>query len=271
MANRLSLRESPRRDMILGSPMESPRRKAAGTSSPLGGPAVKVRRPRSCSINQTNKIPARLGSPAPSSSSDDNWLTPGEKFSPIKPPASQPRSNKRRRWNSGDINLIRQLHRDLHDYYVTILEQEEKIKWQATQIQTMMKIFAPIRHIPGSGSEETVLLQDSPDRDTPTPTNNNRQVRKCRSALTVTDRRPPSSGSRSRFPLDSINERALNSQGYHKTVKEDEEAASTAPSSDTRSLGSLRASASDTSLTEQERLAVPTGKQGADVETWGWI
>ncbi|KIX96741.1 uncharacterized protein Z520_07460 [Fonsecaea multimorphosa CBS 102226] len=268
MANRLSLRESPRRDTILGSPMESPRRKAAGTSSPLGEQAVKPRRSRSCSSGQTNKLPGRIGSPAPStapsSSSDDHWLTPGEKISPIKP-ASQQR-NKRRRWNSGDINLVRQLHRDLHDYYVTILEQEEKIKWQATQIQTMMKIFAPMRHIPG-GLEEPVLLHDSPDRDTPTPTNS-RTLRKCRSAL-AGDRRPPSSGSRSRFPLDSINERTLNSQG-HNAVNEDD-ATSTAPSSETSSLVSIKASASDTSLTEQEKVTVPVGKQGADVETWGWI
>ncbi|KIW27501.1 uncharacterized protein PV07_07234 [Cladophialophora immunda] len=259
MANRLSLCESPRRDNVLGSPMESPRRKAAGCS-PIGKQGVKLRRSQSCSSGQF-KPPGRVDSPAPSSSSDDNWLTPGEKFSPVKP-ASPSQQRKRRRWNSGDINLVRQLHQDLRDYYVTILEQEEKIKWQATQIQTMMKIFAPMNQI--QGLEESVHLQDSPDRDTHP---SNRQIRKCRSA--VTDRRPPSSGSRSRFPLFSINEQTLNSQAHKAANKGD--ASSTAPSSDTMSLASLRASASETSLTEQEKLTVPVRKQGANLDTWGWI
>ncbi|KAH0846234.1 hypothetical protein FOPE_11090 [Fonsecaea pedrosoi] len=257
MANRLSLCESPRRGAVLGSPMESPRRKAAGTS-PSGEQALKLRRSRSYSSGQSMS-PGRIDSPTPSSSSEDQWLTPGEKISPVKTSSQQ---RKRRRWNSGDINLVRQLHQDLHDYYVTILEQEEKIKVQASQIQTIMNMFAPMKHT--HGRQDSLSLQDSPGRDNHS---GHRQIRKCRSALA--ERRPPSSGSRSRFPLDRINERTLNIQSHKVVDKSD--AASTAPSSDTMSLASLRASASDTSLTEQERLTAPSRKGSSDVENWGWI
>ncbi|OAP61340.1 hypothetical protein AYL99_03543 [Fonsecaea erecta] len=266
MANRLSLRESPRRDTILGSPMESPIRKGVGSSPMSVEQEAKLRRSRSCSTSQL-KQSGRNDSPAPSNSSDDRWQTPGEKISPVKP-ASQQR--KRRRWNSGDINLMRQLHRDLNDYYVTILEQEEKIKLQATQIQTMMKIFSPMKHIPGAMDDSALFQGSPPDRDA-LYSSHYKQVRKCRSALT--DRRPPSSSSHSRFPLDIINERALNSQGHHPfKMRNRSDASSTAPSSDTMSLASIKASASDTSMTEQERFEVPVAKQGStDMETWGWI
>jgi hypothetical protein len=94
----------------------------------------------------------------PRSSSEDT--------SPRKPAVASPkkrvaRTKKRRRWNSEDIDLIKVLQRDLEDYYNTIREQAEKIKWQANQIQMMSRVFAPMNR--ARGGKAMPSLQESPD------------------------------------------------------------------------------------------------------------
>jgi len=80
------------------------------------------------------------------SSSDDSGPPPMDSSSSH---TKSTRAQKRRRWNSNDINLIRTLQRDLEEYYRTILKQEEKIRWQADQIQMMIKVIMPMNRTGG--------------------------------------------------------------------------------------------------------------------------
>ncbi|KAL2421931.1 hypothetical protein ABEF95_002330 [Exophiala dermatitidis] len=72
------------------------------------------------------------------------------------------RAHKRRRWNSGDIGLIKTLHQDLEEYYETMLKQEERIRWQAQQIQMMMRVFAPINRARGIKTFSPYVEIDDP-------------------------------------------------------------------------------------------------------------
>ncbi|KIX09870.1 uncharacterized protein Z518_00951 [Rhinocladiella mackenziei CBS 650.93] len=95
-----------------------------------------------------DKRSMRNSNRCPSSSSDEF-----SKFAPFTGPNTQgvssSRPQKRRRWNSNDINLIKALQQDLEDYYRTILKQEERIRWQAHQIQMMIRFIAPVNRAGG--------------------------------------------------------------------------------------------------------------------------
>ncbi|KIW70818.1 hypothetical protein PV04_03057 [Phialophora macrospora] len=145
------------------SPLESSRN---GTTlrSPKGQQILTPGRPAS-HPSGSNKRPA--------TSDSRHQLSPSEEHSPTSPdPAlsnKRPgKSKKRRRWNSGDINLIKLLNQDLEMYYSKIREQEEilrrqeeKIKWQTHQIQMMSRAFAPMsRH---RSVMSPPILEDSPE------------------------------------------------------------------------------------------------------------
>ncbi|KAL2426521.1 hypothetical protein ABEF95_009005 [Exophiala dermatitidis] len=78
------------------------------------------------------------------------------------PKKTSSRAHKRRRWNSGDIGLIKTLHQDLEEYYETMLKQEERIRWQAQQIQMMMRVFAPINRARGVKTFSPYVEIDDP-------------------------------------------------------------------------------------------------------------
>ncbi|KAG9779774.1 hypothetical protein KCU88_g3913, partial [Aureobasidium melanogenum] len=78
------------------------------------------------------------------------------------PRKTSSRAHKRRRWNSGDIGLIKTLHQDLEEYYETMLKQEERIRWQAQQIQMMMRVFAPINRARGVKTFSPYVEIDDP-------------------------------------------------------------------------------------------------------------
>ncbi|KIW51736.1 hypothetical protein PV05_10422 [Exophiala xenobiotica] len=106
---------------------------------------------------------ARHQSLQQSSSSDESTPASGPRKSPHR--ASR-RPIKRRRWNSGDISLIKTLHENLEDYYGTIMKQEERIRWQANQIRMMIRVIAPMNRARGiKGPHLDDVVETSPGED----------------------------------------------------------------------------------------------------------
>ncbi|ETI23696.1 hypothetical protein G647_05499 [Cladophialophora carrionii CBS 160.54] len=144
-------------------PPESPMAETTPRGSQAQQSLTPGRRPGSRSSGN-NKRPATSDSRHQHSSSDEHSQTNKDPASSRKAPK---KSTKRRRWNSDDINLIMLLNHDLEAFYTKIRDQEEivrkqeeKIKWQAHQIQMMSRVFAPMDR---SRSERaTSLLADSP-------------------------------------------------------------------------------------------------------------
>lgn len=90
-----------------------------------------------------------------SSSSDDS-----QPRGPTSPKKRASRPQKRRRWNSTDIGLIKILHQDLEEYYGTILKQEEKLRWQASQIHMMVRVLEPINRARGVKTSPYIGIDD---------------------------------------------------------------------------------------------------------------
>ncbi|EXJ62457.1 hypothetical protein A1O7_02894 [Cladophialophora yegresii CBS 114405] len=175
-----------------------------------------------------NKRPATSDSRLQHSSSDEQAQTNKDPTSSHKVPK---KSKKRRRWNSDDINLIMLLNQDLEAFYTKIRDQEEivrkqeeKIKWQAHQIQMMSRVFAPMDH--ARGERATSLLADSPQLP---PMSGETQ------ALGAIDRNSWS-GSRDwrqpdtviRSPLSIIGEQTLNIHGQRKPLGQPDPSGTTA-------------------------------------------
>ncbi len=152
-----------------------------------------------------SKRPATSESGQHSSSGDERPIPKPSSDAANKKPA---RFRKRRRWNSGDIDLIRLLQRDLEEYYVKVSEQDQKIKWQAHQIQMMTKVLAPVSHLQGVKTPGS--LQESPEL--PPMATESRPVRPTtrNSWSNSRDKRQWNIGARS--PLSIIEEQTLNTQ-----------------------------------------------------------
>ncbi|KAI1623180.1 hypothetical protein EDD37DRAFT_460682 [Exophiala viscosa] len=111
---------------------------------------------------------ARSNSIQASSSSDESTSRASRSGVPKSPHRHSHRSKKRRRWNSGDITLIKTLHNNLEDYYGTILKQEERIRWQADQLRMMIRVIAPMnraRGIKASAYNDGEADTDTGDED----------------------------------------------------------------------------------------------------------
>ncbi|EXJ87603.1 hypothetical protein A1O3_04564 [Capronia epimyces CBS 606.96] len=137
------------------------------------------------------KRATRTGNGRPSSSSDES-----QQRGPRSPKKTSSRPQKRRRWNSNDIGLIKVLHEDLEEYYGTILKQEEKIKWQANQIHMIVRVLEPINRARGvktfsySGTDESASCTTT-DEETPT---SHTVIEKNSAGTNLPTRNTPSSG-----------------------------------------------------------------------------
>lgn len=114
---------------------------------------------------QKGRMASRSSSRRTSSSSDD--IQPSTQSQNSKSSSKvSPRSKKRRRWNSTDLDLIKILQQDLEEYYGTILQQEEKIRWQAHQMQMMMRVMAPMNRVRGlKGPPYLEAIMDYPNAE----------------------------------------------------------------------------------------------------------
>jgi hypothetical protein len=144
-------------------PLESSR---SGTTlrSPKGQQILTPGRPASHPIGN-NKRPATSDSRHQHSLSGELSPTSSDPALSSKRPG---KSKKRRRWNSGDINVMKMLNQDLETYYSKIRDQEEilrkqeeKIRWQTHQIQMMSRAFAPTSRLRSVMSSS--VLEDSPE------------------------------------------------------------------------------------------------------------
>ncbi|RVX69794.1 hypothetical protein B0A52_06439 [Exophiala mesophila] len=119
---------------------------------------------RSTSIaSKPTKRHARTTSRSLSSSSDESQLVliATSSNSPQKV-ATKPR--KRRRWNSNDLVDVGTLKQTVEELFVVVIKQEEKIRWQADQIQMMIRVMAPINRV--RGLKVSGALEDIPDYST---------------------------------------------------------------------------------------------------------
>lgn len=142
--------------------------------------------------------------------------SPSSTSTPLSPETPTAKSRKWRRWNSGDINVMKLLQRDLEEYYTTIKLQEEKIKWQAHEIQMMTRVFAPMNRL--RDVKGAPLLQDSPDLPLMTGENPLSRSMMRNSWCGANDLRQLDLGSRS--TLNIIKEQQLNMQAATKLVNE---------------------------------------------------
>ncbi|KAK5231756.1 hypothetical protein LTR47_007159 [Exophiala xenobiotica] len=126
--------------------------KCEASAAPVPSPRKAKRNARHHSLQQ-------------SSSSDES--TPGSRSGHRKSPhKTSRRPTKRRRWNSGDISLIKTLHENLEDYYGTIMKQEDRIRWQANQIRMMIRVIAPMNRARGiKGPHLDDVVETSPGED----------------------------------------------------------------------------------------------------------
>ncbi|KIV77015.1 hypothetical protein PV11_08855 [Exophiala sideris] len=127
-----------------GSPLKGHRRNTSTQAEKSDASAARIGTP-----TRRPKRQARSNSIQPSSSSDESTSRASRSGVPKSPHRHSHRSKKRRRWNSGDITLIKTLHNNLEDYYGTILKQEERIKWQAEQLRMMIRVIAPMNRARG--------------------------------------------------------------------------------------------------------------------------
>lgn len=112
----------------------------------------QMRSPGSARSNSVTSKPAKRHARATSrnlsSSSDESQLLliATSSNSPQKS-ANKPR--KRRRWNSNDLVDVGTLKQTVEELFVVVIKQEEKIRWQADQIQMMIRVMTPISRVRG--------------------------------------------------------------------------------------------------------------------------
>ena len=222
------------RDAVLGS--------TRGTPVLLPGPF-------SPGSSSSHKRPAS-GSRKQSSSSDELSLQVPGLVSP-KPPQSI--LKKRRRWNSGDISLVKILQRDLEEYYATIQKQEEKIRWQAQQIQMMARVFAPMGRIRGVKSPS--LLQNSPELP-PTEGEHESIRQPVRNSWHGSKDWQVRSAPARALPLSIVEEQTINSQGSVTTINRD------------NTNGTPLASETSTTVALTENLGAEANDTFKDVPTY---
>ena len=174
------------------------------STSPRSPEGVQILTPGQSSSCST-KRPATGDRRHNSSSGDEHSFQSPSATSPKKTPA---RSKKRRRWNSGDINSINLMQRDLENYCALIRQQEKRIKWQAHQIQMMARVLAPMSRV--RGVKAPGPLQESPDLPPMQVERQRLEPLKRKSWSGTKDWRQRDIAARS--PLDVIEEQTLNSQ-----------------------------------------------------------
>lgn len=143
-----------------GSPLRGHRRNSSIQAEKFDTSAP----PAAAAAPRRHKRQARSNSIQPSSSSDESTSHASRSGVPKSPHRYSHRAKKRRRWNSGDITLIKTLHDNLEDYYDTILKQEERIRWQADQLRMMIRVIAPMNR--ARGIKSSAYLDGEADTST---------------------------------------------------------------------------------------------------------
>ena len=117
-----------------------------------------------------HKRPNRNSNRSINSSSEESQLVLAAKESrPAQKISSK--SQRRRRWNSGDINHVKTLEQALEYYRGTIMKQEERLRDQADQIQMMIRVIAPMnraRGVKSSSGLEAILDYSTAEENHPT-------------------------------------------------------------------------------------------------------